>query len=1056
MNKAALKSFAIWGRKKLKDEILDSAKEAKMLIETEELDKITYKWFIKFILLRYLEVKSYINNGISTFYKETNHENNEILQNICRELNCIFPEIFQANIKTREILLLKKSFEKKSFTHRLLTEIGEEPFETVEIIGWFHQFYNSSEHDIIVGMNNGIISGENIPAATQLFTPRWIVEYMIDNSLGKLWVEGKNDLVLKEKLKYYIENRKIDINILNKQMDLYRNLKPEEIKFLDPACGCGHILIYAFDVLYQIYLNCGYKKEEIPKLIIEKNLFGLDIDNNVIVLTQAALILKAREKDSCFFEKLRENNLNSNIIQVKSTEKILEYSQLLLQGIEKIDYSKEQIDSLFTSFNYGHIIGSLAYIKNFDLNFWKDRLRFIDKTYYSEEYNEFRENMHYLVKQAQIISQTYHIVCTNPPYMSKKYMDYKLKKFIKDNYLDFNGDLFSVFMIRNLKYTKPYGYSAFMTPFVWMFIKEYEKLRKFIIDKKEIVSLIQLEYSAFTDATVPICTFILGNFHGSYFGEYIKLSDFKGEEMQPVKTLQAIKNPQIYFRYNCSAERYKKIPGMPIAYWISENFLNVFSHSKKLENFIDITGSQNITSNNDKYLRKHWEIDKNNINKRWFFYTKGGDYRKWYGNIEYLVDWSEEARQFYKSNKTSNLLSDEYCFREGITYNSISTKGFSAREAGKNIYDKSGPTFHLLDDSLKYYVLALLNSKVIAAIMQLYNPTINYQVQDIKNIPVILTKDKFLRERIDKLCKECIELSKEDWDCKEISYSFYCHSLLKCKGSEGSMEEAVRDLDKILNIRFNLLKEKEEELNRIFINIYNLKNEITPYIKDSDLTISKINRSEQVKSFISYGVGCIMGRYMLKEGESIKSNDGILPLKDEYIFNNTIAYKFIDFLGSCFGKARLHENLNFIAEVLGKKQNESSVDALKRYFLKDFYKDHLKTYKKRPIYWLFTSGEKMAFSALVYMNKLNINTLKILRTEYVLPLIEKEKKDLLSFKINSSSKKIRCIKNIETKLEELGNYYNLLEEYEKKGLDIDLDNGITYNYSKIHDLLHKI
>ncbi len=1043
MNKGVLKNFALWGRKKLKEDLYECIRLNGFKLDEKCTEINTYLWFIRFVILRFVDLKGYLPDNCRFFSLEKDKRHRSSLRNSIEYLKKIFPKIFNDKNNENTELFLEIQLREDSFVNEFITKVNNEELREVETIGWLHQFYLTEDYENIVGMNNGIIRSENVPAATQFFTPKWIVRYMVDNSLGKLWVENKESSPLKDKLKYYIEAKDKNTSYKYKHKEIFGDLIPEDIRFLDPACGCGHILVYVFEVLFYIYKSCGYEQKEIPMLIIKNNIFGLDIDQDAVAIAEAALILLAREKDVSFFNKISFEHFTSNLLCIIDSNSLANYKEILLQEVESESFARKQIENLINSFMNGEELGSLLEINNFDLNFWEERLKYINKISY-KECNELLELLNHLVKQSRIISQKYHVVCTNPPYMSKKYMHRTLKTFIKEKYSLYNGDLFSVFIIRNLNYTKGFGYAAFMTPFVWMFIKEYEKLRSYIIDKKSIVSLIQLEYSAYADATVPICTFVIGNYSESAAGDYIRLSDYKGAENQPLKVIEAITNSDVNYRFCCSLKRFKLIPGCPIAYWVSKKLLDVFTKAERLEKYIDITGSQNVTADNDKYLRKHWEIDRSSINKRWQLYTKGGAYRKWYGNIEYVVDWCEDAKEFYKINNTSNLLSEEYCFRAGITYSGISLKGFAVREVGKNIYDKGGPTFHLRDESLKYYLLALLNSKVISTIMHLYNPTINYQVQDVKSIPFILAEDKDLRCKIDKLSKECIEISQRDWSFKETSLEFEKHPFIIFKLSSGSLEEIFYSWKQYCNEQYYLLKEKEEELNKIFIKLYGLEGELNSEIADEDITVAKANLKEDMISFMSYSIGCILGRYTLDNFSTVNC----IPLTKEHVFEESLINKFIEFISLCFGKNKLKENLKFIAFAIGGEKSDQPLITISKYFLKYFYKNHMKIYKKRPIYWRFTSGEKMAFNALVYMHNLNHDFIRRLRINYVETMLMHMRQTQSRLK-KDKLKKQQLIKEVES-------YVDLLQRFENTSIKLDLDEGVIKNYNKFIDLLEKI
>jgi hypothetical protein len=1044
MNKGVLKCFALWGRKMLRQELLENASLENRHPDKKSLERNTYLWFMRFIIMRFTELKGYLPKHCSYFSLGSSTRSLSALEGSITYLKTIFPKIFNIRAEDYTELLYELHGNNNSYLNRFISEVRDEEICQVEILGWLHQFYLSEEHENIVGVNNGTIFSEHVPAATQLFTPKWIVQYMVDNSLGKLWVESRETSILRHKLQYYIEPAEDSISFEQCQKNPFKYLKPEEIRFLDPACGCGHILVYAFDILFSIYESCGYEQEDISMLILKNNLYGLDIDENAAAIAEVALILKGREKDESFFKKINLEGLSSNVVCVKNSRGLIPYRDILLQGAENQEFAKGQVDNLINVFINGEELGSLIEIKDFDLNFWRDRLQYVEKCS-PAAYGEISYNLAHLIRQSSIMAQKYHVVCTNPPYMSKKYMHNNLKKHIKRKYSSYNGDLFSVFMMRNLEYTTSCGYAAFMTPFVWMFIKEYEELRDFIIDNKSIESLIQLEYSAYADAIVAVCTFVIGNHIESRKGQYIRLTDFKGAENQPVKVLEAIRNFSVNYKFSCSLKRFKHIPGHPFAYWISERVISVFSKGERMGEHIDITGSQNITSDNDKYLRRHWEVEKSSIHHRWQPYTKGGDYRKWYGNIEYVVDWCQEAKEFYKTNKTSNLLSESYCFREGITYNGISVRGFSTRVAGKNIYDKGGPTFHLKDENLKYYLLALLNSKVVSTVMQIYNPTMNYQVQDIKNIPVILTDDMALRNRINKLSWECIEISKKDWNFKETSMEFEQHPFISFKKDNCSLQEIFYIWQQYCNSQYYSLKEKEEELNRIFIKLYGLEGEVAPGVSEGDVTVTKADLREDMIGFISYAVGCILGRYEV-EGFSTAA---YVPFTKENNFKDSLADKFVEFLSFCFGEEKQKENIEFITAALGCRKKEQPLVYINKYFLKGFFKDHCRIFKNRPVYWRFASGETMAFNALIYMNKLDSNLIRALRQNYFEKMLIMLKEGQFNFSKNSLRKQLQTV-------EELENYRKLLERFEGTDIKLDLDEGVAKNYNKFLELLQKI
>ncbi|SNX53455.1 BREX-1 system adenine-specific DNA-methyltransferase PglX [Thermoanaerobacterium sp. RBIITD] len=1100
------------------------------------IEEIAYTWFNRFIALRYMEVNGYLPTGVRVLssseegrwepdivynaltvdlpvdkkkvleYKEKNNIE-ELYRYLliiqCNELNRILPFMFEEINDYTELLLPDNLLKEGSVIRRLVSDIDEADFkEGVEIIGWLYQFYVSEKHEKVVGINKGTIKREDIPAATQLFTPEWIVKYMVDNSLGKLWIEGKNDKNLKDKLTFYL-NRCIDIDSSDNKNNDFSGLKPENIKILDPACGSGHILVYAFEVLYDIYLNYGYMKSEIPALIIENNLYGLDIDDRAAQLASFSVVMKAREKNRLFFKYIEKYGLEVNIVSIKETNSLIrtdDAKKILLQGVKDIEYADNQINNLLDIFNDAKLYGSILEVKDVDFDFWQERLDYINSNignmidYDYSKLVELRKILPDIVKQAHIMSMKYDVVVTNPPYMGKDKMEAKLKDYVIKNYKDYNSDLFSIFIYKNLKYTKENGFAGFMSPFVWMFIKSYEKLREYLIDFKTISSLIQLEYGAFEEATVPICTYVIKNCKDeNYKGDYIRLSDFKGADNQPIKVIEAIENPKVPYRYNVDQSTFKSIPGSPIAYWVSDNMKEAFVKGERLGDICKICKGLD-TCNNDEFLRCWHEVDINKIGfgfknrdeakeseLKWFPYNKGGSYRKWYGNNEYVVNWHDDGYEIRNyRDKNGRLLSRpqnmDYYFREGITWSAISSKKLSFRLLKNSIYGGGGSA--LFPENNLFLILSFLNSKYALHILKILNQTLNILVGDIERLP-LLDMSKELKTQIDKLVNQNISISKTDWDSFETSWDFEEHPFLKYRNGADTIEEAYNNWADFAENQFNTLKANEEELNRIFIDIYGLQDELTPDVDDNDVTVRKADPVRDVKSFISYAVGCMFGRYSLdKKGlvyaggefdidkyKTYKADeDGIIPITDSEYFHDDIVSKFIDFVKTVFGPNTLSQNLEFIANAIGRNDNETAADAIRRYFLNSFYKDHTSIYQKRPIYWLFTSGKEKAFNALIYIHRYNKDTLAKMRTDYLHMLINKVSSEinrlnsLIASDIPRDEKRKyeKLLDKLNKQLQEMGKYDELLRHYAERGIEIDLDDGVKINYTKFDGLLANI
>jgi type II restriction/modification system DNA methylase subunit YeeA len=1113
------------------------------------IEEVAYTWFNRFIALRFMEINDYLPAGVRVlssieegrtepdiirealnvdlevdreiiYRLQDNHETEDLYKYLlirqCNQLGKIMPAVFEEISDYTELLLPDNLLSEGSIIKDLVESIEEYDWKIelneeekkleeekgehgIEIIGWLYQYYISEKHKEVVGMNKGVIKKEDIPAATQLFTPKWIVKYMVENSLGRLWLESHPNEELKAKWKYYLEEAEQEPEV-KKQLEELKdpNLSPEDIKVLDPAMGSGHILVYAFDVLYDIYLKEGYSEREIPTLILEKNLYGLDIDDRAGQLAAFALLMKARNKNRRIFRHSPKLNLcsiqESNGIPGEAVDYLVKEDENL----------RKDVEYLIEVFHDAKEYGSTMDVKEIDFDALERRIEEIRNSTPSDifelQYKEvILEKLPPLIQQGRIMSQKYDVVCTNPPYMGNKYINSKLKKFIADNYKDVKSDLFSVFIERNYKYAKENGHLGSMTPFVWMFISSYEKLRKKMIREKSITSLIQLEYSGFTEATVPICTFTLRNTSTGETGEYIRLTDFKGAENQPIKTLEAVANPDVDYRYTANTKDFSKIPGSPIAYWASDKIRNIFKNSKSLGEIAELRQGM-ATADNNRFLRIWYEVNYNKIGfgfqsrdeareskLKWFPYNKGGAYRKWYGNNEFVINWENDGVEIMNF-KPAVVRNPNYYFKRGITWSDVSSSHFGVRYLPKGfLFDVSGSMAFSSDENILKNLLALLSSKISKYLLKFLNSTIHFQVGDIKRIPVILLQNTNINELVNK----SIEISKTDWDSFETSWDFKRHPLLTHKGVATTIEEAFNNWSDFTEKQFNQLKENEEELNHIFIEIYGLQDELTPEVDDKDITIRKADRERDIKSFISYAVGCMFGRYFLDEegliyaggdfkdyfkfenGEwQIKTKDGwkkssidiagdnIIPIADDVYFEEDIVSRFVDFVRLTFGEDTLEENLDYIAETLNKRASETSRQAIRRYFLNDFYKDHVKTYKKRPIYWLFDSGRQNGFKALIYMHRYDPYTVARVRTDYLHKLQRKYEAEMnrLDIIINSDvsqSEKAKARKQkekINKQMLECMAYDQVIAHVANQKIEIDLDDGVAVNYAKFQDI----
>lgn len=1105
----------------------------------EVIEEVAYTWFNRFVALRYMEVNGYLPGRINVLASRDNTNTPEILteamnvnlpidKNLvyqlkmdnkneelymylvelqCGVLNKSLPFMFEKVGHYGELLFPAGVISSKFFRTLVdIESIKEEAWSNVEIIGWLYQYYISEEKDRVIKAKKKYKKNE-IPFATQLFTPDWIVRYMVQNSLGRYWIEShKEDEELKENWEFYLENPEKEPDFDEKIAPyINKDLEVEDIKCFDPACGSGHILVYMFDVLHEIYTRCGYSKGDIPMLIIEKNLYGLDIDTRAYQLACFAVIMKGMEYDKLLLRKIerevdrRGKYIDLNIACVKETNILFEdknttlHENIAFLAKEESGEIYDKVKAFVESLKNANTYGSLTKVESFDKEFLENRLEEIkdspgEDLFGSKSREIWESILEDLIKQAIIMEQTYDILVTNPPYMGSKYMNSILTDFIRKNYENTKSDLFSAFIEYCFKKVRKEGHLGMVTPFVWMFIKSYEGLRRELIFNKSISSLIQLEYNAFPEACVPVCTFTIRNYNRNILGEYIKLSDFKGANEQQKKVIEAQRNKKVYYRYSFNSSDFKKIDSYPIAYWVGKNVLKAFSEYDKLGNNAEIITGM-TTGDNNKYLKLWYEvnysrvaINYSNINqinlsdKCWIPYNKGGEYRKWYGNNDYIVNWSK-SKEFNRAKTTLNHL----YLKEGITWSFLTSYKFSARYFPNGfLWDVAGsPCF--IEKDKQNYLLGFLCTKIANEFLGLMNPTLNYQAVDLQGLPFIISKNKI--NYINSLVEENISISKKDWDSFEVSWDFSINPIVfeRLNNNIGNIKDLCNIWAKKCKYRFNKLKNNEEKLNEIFIGIYDLYENFTPDIIDRDINIYIANKENDIKELLSYFIGCLFGRYSLdKEGvifaggdfdvekysKFIPDDDNIIPIinSDTRYFEDDVMIRFEEFLKVVFSEDYLGQNIDFIAEAIGKKSNESSRETIRKYFLNKFFEDHCKMYKKRPIYWQFTSGKNKAFSCLVYQHRIDKNLLSKMRIDYVQPLqnkLEIEQKDLIDIlESDATAKDKRDAKNklklVEKQIDELKVFHEKLRHMADKQIEIDLDDGVVYNHSLFGDLVAKI
>jgi len=1104
-------------------------KRVKELGIEQVIEESAYTWFNRIVAIRYMEINDYLpltkdnqSLGIRVLSSKDNTPDPEILKFtnltnldldinfkkekyvelktdnekfkyvlllVCKKLGKVIPQVFDGMTDYIDILIPDNLLNDTGFVNKIVSDVPIDNYNQVEIIGWLYQYYNQTEKDRVISAKKAYKKNE-IPYATQLFTPDWIVKYMVENSLGRYWIEHGGNKNLINNWKYFIKDNVEETN---------EKILPTEIKCIDPCCGSGHILVYMFEVLYQIYVSFGYSKNDIAEQILINNIYGLDIDDRAGQLSILSVLLKAREYDKNIFNKEIVKNLNVMSIQ-ESTN-----MDSLIQNAGLSEESNKLLEYLNTTFKDAKEIGSLLIVENNDYSRLIKEIE-NDNTIFGLELNT---RIIPLIKQAKILSNKYDIVVTNPPYLNNSLMTSKIKNYLLRFYKEYKADLFSAFFIKMFELSTDNSLIGTISPFVWMYIKSYEELRKYIINRKSIDSLIQLEYNSFEVACVPVATYIFRNAISNKEGIYINLSNFPGFDIQEGKTLFAIKNDCDY-KYKINSNLFKSVPDNIIAYWFNEKYFKIFYDSKKLIDFAE--PKQGLaTGENNRFIRQWFEVsidneylssssvfESKNSKNKWFPYNKGGEFRKWYGNNDYVVNWENDGSEIknfkFEDGKQRSVIRNEHTyFNESITWSKISnsTIAFRYKPFG-HIYDVAGTSIFGEHNNL-IYLLALNNSLVISSLLKSLSPTMNYEVGQIASIPVIDCDEKTL-ETITKTANENIELSKQDWDSFETSWDFIRHPLLteanltpqqiKTEENNGfnvcnNMKQAYNHWVKTCDERFNKLKQNEEELNKIFIDIYGLQDELTPDVDDKDITVRKADKLRDIKSFISYAVGCMFGRYSLDEdglvyagGEfdinkykTFKADvDNVIQITDEAYFADDIVDRFKKFVEVVYGRETLNENIDFIAETLGKKGTETSIDTIRRYFLNDFYVDHLKIYQKRPIYWLFDSGKKNGFKALIYMHRFNENTIPKVRLDY-LHRIQTTYDKLLSdvnykltteLPMNEKRKAQNRQADLNAKLKEINEYDEKIAHIANQRISIDLDDGVKVNYEKFKDILAKI
>ena len=1108
------------------------------------MEEVAYTWFNRFSALRFMEVNGYLPSHVRVFTDEENNFKPQIITEAihldldgldmekvyelkdaekteelykyllivqCNALNKILPGMFQKIADYTELLLPDNLLREGSVIQQMIELIPEDDWkDAVQIIGWLYQYYNSEKKDDVFAAlkKNVKITKENIPAATQLFTPDWIVRYMVENSLGRLWLEGHPDV--KEQLlpteeeqsayaagnrdpedtkwHYYLEEAEQEPEVQAQLAEIrkeYAALTPDQLKVIDPCSGSGHILAYMFDVLMKIYESYGYTTREAVASIVENNLYGLDIDDRAAQLAYFAVMMKARQYDRRFFSR----GIQPHVYAIVESNHVDKFAvDYFCNGDMKLIAA---MDTIIRELHDAKEYGSILTVTPQDWSVLYDRFAEITEDINMSRETALRELVP-LVQVAEALAQKYDVVVTNPPYMGMRNMNDKLNDFIKEKYADYKADFFSSFVIHSSEMTKKNGFCGFFTPYVWMFIQSYENMRNYLYNQATIETLIQFEYSAFEEATVPVCTFAFRNDYVKKKGCYLRLVDFRGGmEVQRQKALEAILNHKCGFYYEQSTDDFSKIPGSPVAYWVNENVAKAFDTGKTLSS-VARTRQGLASSDNNRFLKLWWEPSFVKIGfgmknaeiakqsrRKWFPCNKGGEFRKWYGNNVYVVNWENDGQEMLEyaaklyGSPTRTIKNIAYYFQGGMTWGTITSGKLSMRHSPVGfIPEHAGGMIPLLHWGEKEeYLLGMMNSNTAMLFLSFLSPTLRFTEGPVGLVPILY--DKRYSGNIAHIVKTCESDSILDWDSFETSWDFQHHPLLR---SVPTIAEAFTQWQAECDERFNQLKANEEELNRIFIDIYGLQDELTPEVEDKDVTVRKADIGRDIRSFLSYAVGCMFGRYSLdvdglayaggewdasKYASFAADKDNIIPICDDEYFEDDIVGLFVKFVKTVYGADTLDENLKFIADALGGKGQPK--DVIRNYFLSDFYSDHCKIYQKRPIYWLFDSGKKNGFKALIYMHRYQPDTIARIRTDYVHEQQARYRTAIADLEQRianaSTGERVKLNKKLTTlqaQDTEIRTYEEKIHHLADQMISIDLDDGVKKNYAIFQDVLAKI
>jgi type II restriction/modification system DNA methylase subunit YeeA len=1137
MDKNAIKKFAVWARTELiarvslkgveygitEDNMVDAIADSvgdKVLTADEKaqrkaliaeindkgykqvMEEVAYTWFNRFSALRFMEVNGYLPSHVRVFTDEENNFKPQIITEAihldldgldmekvyalkeaekteelykyllimqCNALNKILPGMFQKISDYTELLLPDNLLREGSVIQQMIEQIPEDDWkDAVQLIGWLYQYYNTDpKAEVDAKVKKGIkVSKQELPAKTQIFTPDWIVRYMVENSLGRLWVEGHPNDELKSQWKYYLGEAEQEPEVQAQLAEIrkeYAAMTPEQIKCIDPCCGSGHILAYMFDVLMQIYESYGYTTREAVASIVENNLYGLDIDDRAAQLAYFAVMMKARQYDRRFFSR----GIQPHIYAIQESNYVDSYTlEYFCNGDAKL---KAAMDSIIKEMHNAKEYGSILNIAPVDFAILHSRFREVENDIHISR-DVVLNNLLPLVHIAELIVQKYDVVCTNPPYMGNGDMNDKLSSYVQEMYSIAKSDLYATFILRCQKWLLPNRFQAMVTMQSWMNLGAFEELRKQLCQTEDILCLWHLDDTLLGIAYQTSAFVLKSGRNRGYVGQYSFVSKNQYSEFSE-KIADTLSSCCV-----ASQDAFLELAGCPIAYALGKKSIESYVSSKSLSSVL-VTREGMTTGNNDLFLRLWHEVSIKKKGEKWFPYNKGGEFRRWYGNNEYFVNWENEGFEIknFKDEKTGRIRSHnyngEYAFKPGITWSAFSSRGATFRySTNEYLFDSKGSKGFCTESNLQY-ILAFLNSSVGDRYLAYFAGAKDKKPGHIIALPY--RESSTYKSKIDEIVNETINLSNTDWDSFEISWDFQHHPLLR---KVSTIAEAFNQWQAECDDRFNQLKANEEELNRIFIDIYGLQDELTPEVEDKDVTVRKADLGRDIRSFISYAVGCMFGRYSLdvdglayaggewdnsKYASFAADKDSIIPICDDEYFEDDIVGLFVEFVKTVYGAETLDENLKFIADALGGKGQPK--DVIRNYFLSDFYSGHCKIYQKRPIYWLFDSGKKNGFKALIYMHRYQLDTIARIRTDYVHEQQARYRTAIADLEQRianaSTGERVKLNKKLTTlqaQDTEIRAYEEKIHHLADQMISIDLDDGVKKNYEIFQDVLAKI